>query len=396
MRSEVRLPAGLRMFPQYLRDAGYYATNNSKEDYNLKKPGRVWDESSGRAHWKNRGDNQPFFAVFNHTISHESQIRNALDPRDRIHDPARVRIPPYHPDTAEVRQDWAQYHDRISMMDAQAGGNLKELERARLDDDTIVFYFSDHGSGMPRSKRFLYNSGLNVPLIVYFPEKWRHLAPDDYRPGGKSDRLVSFVDLAPTVLSLAGIEPPKWMQGGALAGVHRAGEPEFSYGFRGRMDERYDMMRAVRDKRFLYIRNYMPHRIYGQHVSYMFQTPTTRVWHELYREGKLDPVQARFWQKGGSDARCSRSMGRPHSRPRFSFRMGDARAIPGRRTLRDGARPGAVQLRSDLRGGQPGDFARSERLARRRAAAGASRQRRSLLGGGWPFGTRRCRRASGA
>jgi uncharacterized sulfatase len=122
------------------------------------------------------------------------------------------------------------------------------------------------------------------------------LAPGDYRPGGKSDRLVSFVDLAPTVLSLAGIEPPKWMQGRALAGVHRASEPEFSYAFRGRMDERCDMMRAVRDKRFLYIRNYMPHRIYGQHVSYMFQTPTTRVWHELYREGKLDPVQARFWQ----------------------------------------------------------------------------------------------------
>jgi uncharacterized sulfatase len=296
MRSLVRLPEGFRMCPQYLRDAGYYATNNSKEDYNLEKPGRVWDESSATAHWKKRSENQPFFSVFNHTISHESQIRNAIGRRHRIHDPLQVRIPLYHPDVPEVRRDWAQYYDRVAMMDTKVGANLQELEDAGLDDDTIIFYFSDHGSGMPRNKRFLYNSGLNVPLIVYFPEKWRHLAPPDYRPGGKSSRLVSFVDLAPTMLSLAGIKPPAWMQGAAFAGIEPASEPAFSYGFRGRMDERYDMMRSVRDKRYLYIRNYMPHRIYGQHVDYMFETPTTRVWHELYRQGKLSAVQARFWQ----------------------------------------------------------------------------------------------------
>jgi uncharacterized sulfatase len=184
----------------------------------------------------------------------------------------------------------------MSTMDAQVGRKLKELDERALADETIVFYFSDHGSGMPRSKRFLYNSGLNVPLVVYFPDKWRHLAPADYRPGGTSDRLVSFVDLAPTLLSLAGIAPPKWMQGVAFAGVHVKDESEFSYALRGRMDERYDMMRAVRDKRYLYIRNYMPHRIYGQHVSYMFQTPTTRVWHDLYQQGQLNAAQAKFWQ----------------------------------------------------------------------------------------------------
>ena len=296
MRSEVRLPDGFRLFPQFLREAGYYCTNNSKEDYNVAKPGRVWDESSARAHWKNRRERQPFFAVFNHTISHESQIRNAIARRHRIHDPAKVRIPAYHPDTPEVRQDWAQYYDRITMMDSAVGANLQELDEAGLAEETIIFYYSDHGSGMPRHKRWLYNSGLHVPLIAYFPPKWGHLAPTDYQPGGSSDRLVRFVDLAPTMLSLAGIKPADWMQGSAFAGMHEADEPEFSYGLRGRMDERYDMLRSVRDKRYMYVRNYMPHRIYGQHVSYMFATPTTRVWQRLFDDGKLNATQAKFWQ----------------------------------------------------------------------------------------------------
>jgi arylsulfatase A-like enzyme len=296
MRSQTRLPADFRMLPQFLREAGYYCTNNSKEDYNLVKPGRVWDESSRNAHWRNRRDGQPFFAVFNHTTTHESQIRNTINKSHSIHDPAMARIPLYHPDTPEVRQDWAQYYDRITMMDAEVGRNLRELEDANLADDTIVFYYSDHGSGMPRNKRWLYNSGLNVPLVVYFPPKWQHLAPKGYRPGGASFRLVSFVDLAPTILSIIGTTPPEWMQGAAFAGKHQAHEPEFSFGFRGRMDERYDMARAVRDKRYLYIRNYMPHRTYGDHIAYMFATPTTRVWHQLYQDGKLNADQARFWQ----------------------------------------------------------------------------------------------------
>jgi uncharacterized sulfatase len=296
MRSQTQLPGGFRMFPQFLREAGYYCTNNSKEDYNLVKPGRVWDQSSRKAHWKNRRPGQPFFAVFNHTITHESQIRNHIEKRHRIHDPAKVRVPPYHPDTTEVRQDWAQYHDRITMMDAELGANLEEIEAAGLADDTIVFYFSDHGSGMPRNKRWLYQSGLNVPFIVYFPPKWRHLAPAEYPRNGTSDRLVSFVDLAPTMLSLAGIEPPDWMQGGAFAGKYETGEREFSYGLRGRMDERYDLVRSVRDKRYNYIRNYMPHRMYGQHLAYMFETPTTRFWQRLFEEGKLNAAQSKFWQ----------------------------------------------------------------------------------------------------
>ena len=296
MRSYTKLPAGFKMYPQYLREAGYYCTNNSKEDYNLAKPGQVWDAGGRKAHWKNRPKDQPFFAIFNHTISHESQIRNAINPKDRIHDPAKVRIPAYHPDTPEVRKDWAQYYDRLTMMDARAGANLKEIAEAGLAEDTIVFYYGDHGSGMPRSKRWPYNSGLHVPLIVHIPEKWKHLAPKDYRAGGETDRLVGFIDFAPTLLSLASIKPPAHLQGHAFLGQHAAAPQPFIYGFRGRMDERYDMVRTVRDQRYIYIRNYMPHKIYGQHVAYMFITPTTRKWHDLYHADKLNAAQSHFWK----------------------------------------------------------------------------------------------------
>jgi uncharacterized sulfatase len=294
MRSEVPMPKGTQMYPQLLRAAGYYCSNNSKEDYNLTKPGDVWDESSNQAHWKKRAPGQPFFAVFNSTKSHESQIRTR--PHNAVTDPARVRVPAYHPDTPEVRQDWAQYYDKVSEADADAGARLKELAEAGLAEDTIVFYYGDHGSGMPRSKRWPSNSGLHVPLVVYFPPKWQHLAPKEYRPGGASDRLVNFVDLAPTVCSLAGIKPPAWMQGHAFAGKYQQKPPEFLHGFRGRMDERIDFVRSVTDGRYVYLRNYLPHLSQAQRVNYQFQTPTTRVWHQLFTEGKLNEAQSLFWR----------------------------------------------------------------------------------------------------
>lgn len=294
MRSLVRMPGFMRMYPQLLREAGYYCTNNSKEDYNLEKPGQVWDESSRTAHWKNRVPGQPFFAVFNFTVSHESQLR--VRPHTLKHDPARAPLPAYHPDTPEVRHDWAQYYDKLTEMDAQVGAALRELEAAGLAESTIVFYYGDHGSGMPRSKRWPYNSGLHVPLLVYVPDRFQHLAPPDYQPGGVSERLVSFVDLAPTVLSLAGVEPPAWMQGAAFMGPHAAAAPRYLHGLRGRMDERLDCVRSVTDGRYVYIRNYLPHLIYGQHINYMFQTPTTRVWKALYDAGKLRPPQTFFWE----------------------------------------------------------------------------------------------------
>src|SRR5437879_4178512 len=294
MRSMVPFPAGKKMFPQFLRQAGYYCSNNAKEDYNLDKPGRVWDDSSRKAHWRNRKPGQPFFAVFNSEKSHESKLR--VRPHQQMHDPAKVRVPDYHPDTPEVRQDWAQYYDIVTEADADAGERLKELAEAGLAEDTIVFYWADHGSGMPRSKRWPYNSGLQVPLVVYIPDKFKDLRPPEYKPGGKSDRLVSFVDLAPTVLSLAGIQPPDWMQGHAFLGKFLEAPQPFIYGFRGRMDERYDLVRSLTDGRYVYIRNYLPHKIQGQHIDYMFQTPTTRVWKQLFDQGKLNATQAFFWK----------------------------------------------------------------------------------------------------
>ncbi len=299
MRSMTSLPPNMKMFPCYLREAGYYTSNNVKEDYNLLHTGKVWDESSNRAHWRKRAAGQPFFSVFNFTITHESQIRRR--PHTPVHDPAKARIPAYHPDTAEVRRDWAQYYDNITTMDGQAGEILKALKDDGLAEDTIVFFYGDHGSGMPRSKRWPYNSGLHVPMIVRIPEKHLGLASAGLKRGGTSKRPVSFVDLAPTVLSLAGVKPASHMQGHAFLGQHQTAEQRYIHGFRGRMDERYDLVRTVRDTRYVYVRNYMPHKIYGQHIAYMFDTPTTTVWKKLYDEGKLRGPQTKFWETKPSE-----------------------------------------------------------------------------------------------
>jgi arylsulfatase A-like enzyme len=293
MRCQGTLPAYVRCFPEYLRDAGYYCTNNVKTDYNFTPPKSAWDESSGKAHWRGRQPGQPFFSVFNFTSCHESQIRSA-QPKPAVHDPARAPVPPYHPDTLEVRRDWARYADNITFMDREAGKVLKELDDDGLAADTIVFFFSDHGAGMPRGKRWLYDSSIKVPFLVRFPEKFRRWAPGE--PGSATDRLVSFVDFGPTVLSLAGVKIAPHMQGKPFLGDAAAPPREYVFGFRDRMDERTDMVRAARDKRFKYLRNYLPHRPYAQHVSYMYEMPTMKVWQRLYDEGKLSGPQKVFFE----------------------------------------------------------------------------------------------------
>ena len=297
MRSNYPVPESIKFYPQYLRAAGYYCTNNSKEDYNTVKPDDVWDESSNTAHYKNRKPGQPFFAIFNLTVSHESRVHyTVLKDREELkHDPAKVKLPPYHPDTPEMRHCWAQYYDQISELDRQAGEIIKELEDAGLAEDTIVFYYSDHGGVLPRSKRFLYNSGTHVPFIIRFPEKYQHLAPG--KPGTTVNRMISFVDLAPTLLSLSGVDVPERMQGDAFLGDQKTKDPQYVLGIRNRMDERIDLMRSLRDERFLYIRNYMPHRPYGQYLRYLWRMPATRSWEKEYLEGRCNEVQSRFWQE---------------------------------------------------------------------------------------------------
>jgi arylsulfatase A-like enzyme len=295
MRSEVAMGEGRKMFPQILREGGYYTSNNNKEDYNLAFTGKVWDDSSRAAHWRKRAAGQPFFSVFNFVGTHESQIRTR--PHEWKHSFEGVRVPAYHPDTKEVREDWAQYYDNIEEMDEWAGKILAELDADGLSEDTIVIYYSDHGSGMPRSKRWPYHSGLRVPMIVRIPEKWKHLRPAGYAAGGTIGRMVAFVDLAPTALRLAGMGKAGYQQGSAFLGASLDPAREFNFGFRGRMDERYDCVRSATDGRYVYLRQYMPHKIYGQYIDYMFQTPTTAVWKKLYDAGKLNAAQRKFWEE---------------------------------------------------------------------------------------------------
>lgn len=292
MRSTYRIPPELELFPKYLRDVGYFTSNRSKTDYNFAPvPKEGWNQMTG-GHWRDRAAGQPFFSVINFTTSHESSLHKSRVEQQLLDVP--FELPPYHPDTPEIRSNWVEYVTRIlPRLDEQVGEVLQQLEDDGLADDTIVFYYADHGGILPRSKRFLYDTGTHVPMIVRFPEKYRHLAPA--APGSRTDRLVSFVDLAPTVLGLAGVKVPETMQGEAFLGPQAAKPRDYVFTFRGRMDERYDMMRGVRDQRFHYIRNYMPHRIYGQHLNYLWKMPATASWEKDFQEGRTDAAQSAFW-----------------------------------------------------------------------------------------------------
>jgi len=296
MRSYYPASEKIIPYPVLLRELGYYCTNNSKTDYNTSSvdPQEIWDESSRTAHYKNRPPGKPFFAVFNLMESHESSIHQWIPNEELRHDPEKVPIAPYHPDTPEMKHDWAQYYDKVEDMDARVGALLQELEEEGLAGNTIVFYYSDHGGVLARSKRYVYETGTRVPFIVRIPEKYKYLFPAK-KPGSKVDRLISFVDLAPTLMSLAGKPVPEFMQGHAFLGKQKTKNPEYAYMFRGRMDERYDMCRAVRDKQYRYIRNYMPYRIYGQHLNYLWLAPSIRSWEEAYRVGECNDIQRIFW-----------------------------------------------------------------------------------------------------
>ena len=310
MRSAFPVPDSVEGFPTILRRAGYYTSNNVKTDYNTEAAARFikdsWDESSENAHWRRRSEKtQPFFSVFNLMTSHqsrtmvwpyekfESEIQRTLKPEE-IHNPAEAPIPEYYPDSPLIRRDWARFYDCVTAMDKQVGSILRELEEDNLRDNTIVFFFSDHGSGMPRHKRALLDSGMQVPLLIRFPEKWKHLSPA--KAGQSIDQLVSFVDFPPTVLNLANTSQPEHMQGIAFLRKHAAPERRFAFGHRDRVDEAFDCSRSVRSKQFLLIRNYMPHISYHQPTSWPDQGTIRSEISRLATRQKATPAQ---WHYAG-------------------------------------------------------------------------------------------------
>lgn len=306
MRSKVVFPEGVPYFPNYLREAGYYTTNNSKTDYNGGPADKdalkaAWNDSSRKGHWRNRPQQDtPFFAVFNIGDSHESNLfPKRWENRKLVTDPKAVRLPKYLPDLPELRRDFARYYDCLEVMDQKVGKILNQLEADGLSDNTIVFYFSDHGGSMPRGKSFTYDSGTRVPLLVHIPEKWKRFRPGE--SGASTDQLVSFVDFAPTVLSLLGIEIPNFMQGRAFLGSARGDRRNFVHTFRGRRGERYDLVRGVRSKDFLYLRNYSPHLPVMQLNGYSYEIPGYDAWRSLWKAGRCTPLQAQWYLPKASE-----------------------------------------------------------------------------------------------
>ena len=300
------MPEGLRMFPHYLREAGYYTTNNSKTDYNLSDKG-MWDESSNKATYRNRGFEQPFFHVQNFGRTHEGQLHfteEFMEENATETDPHAIKVFPYHPDTPVFRYTYAKFQDHHIETDAQMGGFLARLKDDGVADDTIVFYYGDHGGVLPRGKGYAYESGLNVPLVVYAPEKWRHLLPVN---AGKSvDGFVSFIDFGPTVLNLAGVDVPETMDGKPFLGegvtARDLDRRDEAFGYADRFDEKYDLVRTFRKGKYKYIRNYQPFNFDGLFNDYRYKMLAYREWRAMYQAGELNAVQSQFFEPREAEA----------------------------------------------------------------------------------------------
>lgn len=282
-------PAYVKMHSQYFREAGYYASNNAKEDYQFRKTVTAWDDSSRSAHWRNRAEGQPFFSVFNFGITHESQVWAQAGNPLLVDENLEVPIPPYLPDSEIGRKDVRQVYSNIVAMDQQVGEILNQLEEDGLLDSTIIFWYSDHGGPLPRQKRLLYDSGIHLPLIIRFP--------DQYRAGEIDDQLISFVDFKSTILSLAGIEPPTYVDGRAFLGEYAASTSrDYVHAAADRFDSEYDTIRAVRDKRFKYLRNFNPEKPYYLPLTYREQMPVMQELLRMRDAGQLNETQAQWFR----------------------------------------------------------------------------------------------------
>ena len=295
MRSKIVLPDTVRPFPALLREAGYFCTNRGKEDYNFDSGADVWDAKQWKAaDWTKRAEGQPFFAIFGFPDTHESRLwkgsKTKLVDQTKLtdaqrHDPDKVTVPGWLPaEDDAVKKEWSRYQDLVALMDDQyIGPLLKRLETTGVADDTIVFFLSDHGAPFPRAKQWITEAGTRVPLLIHFPEKWRHLAPA--AAGETSDRLVSLMDLGPSVLSLAGVDLPGDVDGRAFLGAAGV-EPRTNLVFtRDRMDERCDFIRVVRDGRYRYTRNFLPQVPAFPWLTYMEKLESSKAFRRLQAPG---------------------------------------------------------------------------------------------------------------
>lgn len=300
MRSRIIPPQQVKAFPELLRAAGYFTTNRSKTDYQFEPTPSIWDRQGNKHQdWRERPNpKQPFFSVINITVCHESQIRHGEKRHQEViqsigsenqRDPIKVAdtLPEYLPNTAATRKNWAWYHDNITLMDKMAGDALRRLEEDGLADNTLVVFWSDHGMGMPRGKRWIYDTGTLVPVIM----RW----PGQLKEQSVREDLVSVLDLPPTMLAAAGVEVPGYMQGRRLLGDDAGPEPPYLFFHRDRMDEVYELQRAVRDRRWKYIRNYEPEKTYAQRLDYMDEMPAMRDWRRLAAVGRLSGGQKNWF-----------------------------------------------------------------------------------------------------
>ncbi len=304
MRCMATPPPFVVGFPTFLREAGYYCTNNAKTDYNFDKSFKAgWNESSNKAHWRNRPDkSQPFFAVFNLHVTHESSLfADKLEknlqplPPDERTDPASVDVFPFYPDTPVIRQSLAHRLDLAAVLDRDVGQFLDQLEADGLADSTIVVFWGDHGEGIPRGKRALTDYGLRVPLIVHVPERFRDAIrlPGDNAPAGVTENLVSLMDLGPTMLDIASVAIPNWMEGKSFAGPHATAQ-SVVIGVADRMDAAPGFGRTVRDARYRYVRNFLPWLDGDDLPDYASGVPITGELRTVRRAGMLSAAARWF------------------------------------------------------------------------------------------------------
>ncbi len=303
LRCEVTLPESIKPFPVYMKEDGYFVTNWAKTDYNF-SPNDIYDYwKKDTSPWRQRKGNQPFFSFFVLGTTHEGPANfeeryrqaTASLPASKRHDPDHAKVPPYFPDTAKMRELWARYDDLVSAMDEEVGEIINALKENGLWENTIVWFFSDHGHGLPRHKRWLLDSGIRVPFMVRIPEKYQHLSAN-LKPGSATDSLVSFVDFAPTTLALAGIEQPEAMQGRRFLGTNPSPPRQLAFAARDRADDMFEISRAVHNGNQIYIRHFLPHlpyiqggRIFGNQKESMAELRRSK------RAGLLNAASSLIW-----------------------------------------------------------------------------------------------------